>query len=182
MNEKAFPLQSGNNVFVFSSGKFNPTHLLDTSYKFPCYGGNGITGYSKDYLIEEETIIIGRVGANCGCVHLSSSNSWVTDNAIYLKEYDKKMFNLMFLYQLFCFMDIRKFADGAGQPKISQKPLYDFMYILPPLSLQNRFAEIVKEIDKRNVVMQEVLNKLEFILTILFMYIIMYIGECNAFF
>ena len=154
-------MQKGENIFVFSSGKFNPTHLLDVSYKYPCYGGNGITGYSKDFFIEKETLVIGRVGANCGCVHISAPNSWVTDNAMYLREYDKKIFNLLFLYQLFNFMDIRKFADGAGQPKISQKPLYDFLYIVPPLPLQTRFADFLQQVDKVNFVMQEGLKKLE---------------------
>ena len=160
-NEKSFPLQKGDKNFIFSSGKFNPTNLLDERYKYPCYGGNGITGYSKNYLVDDETIILGRVGANCGCVHISAPKSWITDNAIYLKEYDKKVFDLRFLYQLFCFMNIRKFADGAGQPKISQKPLYDFLYITPPLSLQNSFAEFVKQADKSKFEIQRAIDALE---------------------
>ena len=161
INEKSFSLQVGNNLFVFSSGKFNPTNQLDMNYQYPCYGGNGITGYSKDYLIENETIIIGRVGANCGCVHISAPYSWVTDNAIYLKEYDKKLFDLHFLYQLFCSIEIRRFADGAGQPKISQKPLYDYSYIVPPLPLQTRFADFVRHADKSKFELQQTLYELE---------------------
>ena len=52
-------------------------------------------------------------------------------------------------------------AKTATMTTISQDGVVSNMIYLPPLSLQNRFAEIVKEIDKRNVVMQEGLTKLE---------------------
>lgn len=40
----------GQELFTFASGKANTKSNLDSSFQYNCYGGNGITGKSKDYL------------------------------------------------------------------------------------------------------------------------------------
>ncbi|HHK7686073.1 TPA: restriction endonuclease subunit S, partial [Streptococcus pneumoniae] len=57
-------------------------------------------------------------------------------------------FNLVFLLELMKVIDFSKFADFSGQPKITQKPLENQKYILPPLALQNEFADFVALVDK----------------------------------
>ena len=47
----------------------------------PVYGGNGIAGYHDKANIFEKSIVIGRVGFYCGCVHLTQEKAWITDNA-----------------------------------------------------------------------------------------------------
>ena len=146
-NKKKFETKKGEDLFKFSSGKFNPTSNLKDSFDFPTYGGNGITGYSKNYLIDFPTIVIGRVGAYCGCVHKTPQKSWITDNAIYIKDFKHKT-NLDFLFYLFEFLKINRFALTVGQPKITQKPLEESDYTFPPIELQNKFASIVKDVEE----------------------------------
>lgn len=147
-NNKNWKKIKGEKLFVFSSGKGNPTKNLNDNNEFPCYGGNGITGYSKDYLIDYDTIVIGRVGAYCGSVHRTINKVWITDNAIYIKKF-KAVFNLKFLEQLLLKINIHNFANATGQPKITQEPLENFEYIQPPIELQNKFEKIVQLIDKQ---------------------------------
>jgi type I restriction enzyme S subunit len=150
----------GADIFKFSSGKFNPTKNLDESYTFPTYGGNGITGYSSEYLIDFDTIVIGRVGAYCGSVHKTKGKIWVTDNAIYIKDF-KKDINLIFCYHTFKKYRLNRFADFSGQPKITQKPLENLQFIYPPLTLQNQFAERVQVIEQQKAIAQKSLEKSE---------------------
>ena len=145
-NNKKFETKKGNELFKFSSGKFNPTSNLKDSFEFPTFGGNGVTGYSKNYLIDYSTIVIGRVGAYCGSIHKTPAKSWITDNAIYIKEFKQKM-DLDFLFFLFEFLDINRFALTVGQPKITQSPIENLDYINPPLPLQQKFASIVREVE-----------------------------------
>jgi type I restriction enzyme S subunit len=145
-NEKGFPTIIGKNLFTFSSGKFNPKENLNDKYEYPCFGGNGITGYSQNYLIDYNTLVIGRVGAYCGNVHLVAAKSWITDNAIYIKDFKKKQ-NLKFLFYLFKFLKLNRFAAVAGQPKITQGPLESLMFLDIKEALQNQFAEIVEKIE-----------------------------------
>lgn len=143
-NTKKIKTYRGSDLFKFSSGKFNPTKNLSDGFKYPTYGGNGITGYSKDYLIDYDTLVIGRVGAYCGCVHKTSGKIWITDNAIFVKDFKQEV-NLEFMNFQFKFLKFNKFADFSGQPKITQKPLEKTEYLAPPLEAQKIFDEIVKK-------------------------------------
>ncbi|VQO20419.1 type I restriction-modification system subunit S [Streptococcus pneumoniae] len=138
---------TGQQCFKFSSGKFLDKH--DRVFEgYPAYGGNGIAWKSRKYLIDNPTIIIGRVGAYCGNVRTTHGKVWISDNAIYIKEFKNSDFNLVFLLELMKVIDFSKFADFSGQPKITQKPLENQKYILPPLALQNEFADFVALVDK----------------------------------
>ena len=54
------------------SGKSIDANLiLDNISLYPCYGGNGIRGYVKNYRYNGCFPVIGRVGALCGNVHLA---------------------------------------------------------------------------------------------------------------
>ena len=47
----------------------------------PIYGGNGVIGYKASSNFEK-VIVVGRVGINCGCLHIELGKCWVNDNAI----------------------------------------------------------------------------------------------------
>lgn len=146
-NNKKFAVKTGQQCFKFSSGKFLDKH--DRVFEgYPAYGGNGIAWKSRKYLIDNPTIIIGRVGAYCGNVRTTHGKVWISDNAIYIKEFKNSDFNLVFLLELMKVIDFSKFADFSGQPKITQKPLENQKYILPPLALQNEFADFIVQVDK----------------------------------
>ena len=159
-NDKKFAEKTGQQCFKFSSGKF-----LDKNDRifegYPAYGGNGIAWKSRNYLIDNPTIIIGRVGAYCGNVRTTHGKVWISDNAIYIKEFKNLDFNLVFLLELMKVIDFSRFADFSGQPKITQKPLEKQKYILPPLSLQNEFADLVAQVDKSQLAIQKSLEELE---------------------
>ncbi len=148
LNTKGLRTEKASDLFVLSSGKFNPTKNLDDGYPYPTYGGNGITGFSKEYLIDFQTVVIGRVGAYCGCVHLTRGQSWITDNAIYIREYNKEKLNVIFLYWLFQFLNLRRFAGYSGQPKITQEPIQRLKLPLPALTEQQCFVRIVQDAEQ----------------------------------
>ena len=64
-------------IIDFKNGKIAPK----SSGNIPIYGGNGILGLTNQYNYEH-LIIIGRVGAYCGSVHIEKEKCWVSDNAI----------------------------------------------------------------------------------------------------
>ncbi|KAB2869405.1 MAG: N-6 DNA methylase, partial [Bacteroidales bacterium] len=88
--------------------------------KFPVYGGNGIAGYHNEYFIESPTIVIGRVGAYCGSIHIAQPCSWITDNGLYVTEYLRKDVNQTFLALMLRALNLNRFAKIGGQPSISQ--------------------------------------------------------------
>ena len=159
-NDKHFVQKTGKSLFCFSSGKFLQEEKR-FQHGFPVYGGNGITWYTDIPLEKKPTIIIGRVGAYCGNVRMVNVPVWITDNAIYIKEFKTRELNLHFLLMLMKYMKFSNYADYSGQPKITQKPLETLIYIVPPLELQNRFAAFVERVDQQKQTVQQSLEKLE---------------------
>lgn len=112
--------------------------------KYPVYGGNGITGWHSEYFVENPTIVIGRVGAYCGSIHISKPCSWITDNGLYVTEYLRNDVSQMFLALMLKKLNINKFAKVGGQPSVSQSTVKELKIPLPPLPIQE---EIVAEIE-----------------------------------
>jgi len=125
-----------------NNGKSKTKSELSVEGKFPVYGGNGITGYSHEFLVKEETIVIGRVGANCGVIHLAPQKSWITDNAMYCQL--KTNVNLPFLVYLLKSLNLNDLAKKSAQPYISQDKILSKEILYPPLKVQDK---IVKKLD-----------------------------------
>lgn len=160
INNKGFERFKGSELFKFSSGKFLSEEKRQDR-GIPVYGGNGIAWYTDLALIEYPTIIIGRVGAQCGNIHLVEGPVWVTDNAIYIKEQKIDGLRLEFLSELMTMMDFYQYADFSGQPKITQKPLENMLYIVPPVEMQEQFSVFVGRIDQQKLTIQQSLDKME---------------------
>lgn len=125
-----------------TSGKLKSVKSLgDRSEErpYPAYGGNGIAGYDAEYLIDQEAIVIGRVGEYCGSIYRSSGKAWITDNALYTKEILKEC-DIDFLSLAFGIIPLENIRGGGGQPLVSQKPFYQQFVPFPPLEEQKEIA------------------------------------------
>lgn len=156
---KTYKKVEGRNLFKFSSGKFLPIAKRMTS-GIPVYGGNGISWYTDETLVSFDTIVIGRVGAYCGNVMLVKGDKWITDNAIYISEFKTKDLKLEFLEKLMESYDFHSFSDRSAQPKITQRPLENQLYIVPPIELQEEYINQIKQIDKSKLIIQKALEDL----------------------
>ena len=57
--------------------------------------------------------------------------------------------------------DMWSLNAGSAQPMITQKGIGEYMLMLPPLELQEQFADFVKQVDKSKLEIQKSLEKLE---------------------
>jgi type I restriction enzyme S subunit len=118
---------------------------------FPVYGGNGISGMHDEFRHVEPRLIIGRVGAKCGVVHITKPKSWVTDNALvadfWIISADMKFFQL-----LFSFKDLNKQSVSTAQPVVSGAKLNPLPMQFPSLPEQQ---EIVRLLDAQFTVIEQ---------------------------
>ncbi|GJM28795.1 MAG: hypothetical protein DHS20C17_14300 [Cyclobacteriaceae bacterium] len=116
-------------------------------YVYPVYGGNSILGYSRNYLIDYQTLVIGRVGEYCGNVNLVDGRIWVSDNALYISEWLRRCDNT-FLYYLLTYIDFNRYSDATGQPKITQSLLKRIKPQIPQnREEQTAIATILTKVD-----------------------------------
>jgi type I restriction enzyme S subunit len=128
----------------FGNGKVRPNSLG----RIPVYGGNGILDFCNESNYEDETIIIGRVGAYCGAVYYESIPIWVSDNALAAKPKDK--FHSKFLYYFLKNLELNQFAEGSSHPLVTQTLLNSIdIYITDDLREQQSIASILSSLDNK---------------------------------
>jgi len=108
--------------------------------KYLVYGGNGVNGNHNSYLIENNCLVIGRVGANCGNINIAKGKSWITDNAIYSK-WLSDYIHIHFVQLTLKNINLNKIAGGSGQPYVSQRLLNPLHFPLPSIKEQNKIVE-----------------------------------------
>lgn len=123
--------------FKFKNGKGNTTSNLkeipSDEYCIPVYGGNGITGYYHQALLEKPTIIVGRVGEYCGNVFKTLERSWVTDNAMLVSDVLMDDYNIDFFTMKMNSLKFKQYSDTTGQPKITQGSIGGLLVEYPSL-------------------------------------------------
>ena len=127
---------------IMKNGKKRP----NTVGHYPVYGGNGIMDYCNTYN-NENTIIIGRVGAYCGNVFYCKGKCWVSDNAIALCANSDN--NIKYLYYLLASLDLHHNHIGGAQPLMTQDIIGNFDVCVPKLETQIQIANILTSIDKK---------------------------------
>lgn len=107
----------------FSNGKA----IKPSVGRIPIYGGNGIIGFTEDNNAEN-VIVIGRVGANCGCVYYNEAKCWVNDNSIKGTSRDGHNGYLFFVLKS---LELNKVSEGSGQPLLTQTILNGLSFFIP---------------------------------------------------
>lgn len=101
----------------------------------PVYGGNGIVGYTETNNTEN-VIVVGRVGINCGCLHLEPNKCWINDNAM---QVSSKTGTIHYLYYLLQSLNLNEQSEGSGQPLLTQKIICNQDCLLPPKEVCDEF-------------------------------------------
>ena len=123
------------NLISVSSGKSIKVNQLTSDGLYPVYGGNGIVGKCNEFLVGPNTIVIGRVGAKCGCVHKTATNSFVSDNALIVTLKTKQIL-IDYLILAFRNINFNNLISSTAQPLISGKLIYPIEIPIYPLNKQ----------------------------------------------
>lgn len=127
----------------FGNGKAKPLKKGD----IPVYGGNGIMDYTNESNYKSDTIVIGRVGANCGSVTLSSERCWVSDNAIAFTV--KLDYDVNYIYNYMKLLNLNNYHIGSSQPLLTQGIIGDIDIEIADRLTQSRVARTLVNIDKK---------------------------------
>lgn len=144
-----------------SSGKSSKSVISKEETGIPIFGGNGVNGRAIKALYETPVVVAGRVGQQCGVIHVTKGPCWVTDNAIVLGISDDSKLNIAYLAKAFHYAPIRERVKQLDLPFINQSMLLDYPLPLPPINLQNQFATIVEKIEDIKARYRQGFNDLE---------------------
>lgn len=104
----------------------------------PIYGGNGIRGYAPRANTTGPILLLGRVGAKCGCVHFVEGPLWASEHA--LRVYPKVDIDLQYLRLILELTDLNRYAISTAQPLITGRIVGEQTTLLAPRDLQHGLA------------------------------------------
>ncbi|VKT90522.1 type I restriction-modification system, S subunit [Streptococcus pneumoniae] len=145
LNEKEWKVSKWNEILTIRNGK-NQKQVEDADGKFPIYGSGGIMGYAKDWIVKKNSVIIGRKG-NINKPILVRENFWNVDTAFGLEPVLEKI-NSEYLFYFCQLYNFEKLNKAVTIPSLTKSDLLNISIPLPPLALQNEFADFVAQVDK----------------------------------
>ena len=137
------------------SGSALPINNIKKDALYEVYGGNGCMGRADEYNTESPAIIIGRVGALCGNVHLIKTKKWVTDNALILNI--KRDVTYEYLYYYLTAYDLNTLNSSNAQPLITGTKVLDVVTPMPSLNEQIMIANYL---DDKTSMIDETINQI----------------------
>lgn len=158
LNDKEWKVSKWNEILTIRNGK-NQKNVEDNNGQFPIYGSGGIIGYAKDWIVKKNSVIIGRKG-NINKPILVRENFWNVDTAFGLEPILEKL-NSEYLFYFCQLYNFEKLNKAVTIPSLTKSDLLDIAIPLPPLSLQNEFADFVGQVDKSQLAIQKSLEELE---------------------
>ena len=131
---------------------------------YPYYGASGIVDYVKDYIFDEDILLISEDGANLvmrstPIAFSVSGKVWVNNHA-HVVRFESKA-TQKYIEICFALTDISGSITGTAQPKLNQAKLNAMMFCVPPIELQEQFATFVEQTDKSKLAVQKGLQELE---------------------
>jgi type I restriction enzyme S subunit len=114
---------------------------------FPCYGGNGLRGYTKTFTHDGEYALIGRQGALCGNAFLVEGKFHATEHALVVTP--APGVNVAWLYHALECLNLNRFSIGQAQPGLSVTVLQAVPIAIPKgESEQQRIADCLSSLNE----------------------------------
>ncbi|WP_321787098.1 restriction endonuclease subunit S [Burkholderia pyrrocinia] len=136
-------------VCNMQSGKFIAATEISEIFSeglYPCFGGNGLRGYTKTFNQSGRYSLIGRQGALCGNVNLAEGNFYATEHALVTTP--KLGVVTDWLFHNLNFLDLNRFATGQAQPGLSVEVLEKIACAVPKDEEEQRLiANCLSSID-----------------------------------
>ena len=144
-NNSKLPKYKWEDVLTIVNGK-NQKKVECATGEYPICGSGGEMGRAKQYLTKGDSVIIGRKG-NINNPILMREPFWNVDTAFGL-EPNADMLIVEYLYYYCEWFDFQKLNKAVTIPSLTKADLLKIEMPLPPLALQQKFADFVAQVDK----------------------------------
>ncbi|KAF6562616.1 restriction endonuclease subunit S [Paenibacillus sp. EKM202P] len=131
---------------------------------YPYYGATGIVDHVNDYRLDGTYLLISEDGKalefrNYDIAFIVSGKIWVNNHAHVLQCKDD--LNMVFLQYFIKYLDISHWVTGIDQKKLNRENMEAIPIVVPPIVLQNKFGNFIKQTDKSKLNLEQNIVNLE---------------------
>ena len=157
-NEKGWKVKKWEEVLKIINGK-NQKKVENQSGKYDIFGSGGKMGKADDWLVKENSVLIGRKGSINKPI-IVKEKIWNVDTVFGL-EPNIEIINCDYLYYFCYFYDFERLNKAVTIPSLTKKDLLKIDIPIPPLVLQEKFVLIHKSINKLKFEAEKSLKEME---------------------
>jgi len=142
---KEWPTKKLGDTIALEYGKGLPERAR-LEGKYPVVGSSGIVGFHNQALVKGPGVVIGRKGT-IGAVSLIESDFWPIDTTYYIRKLNREI-DLKWLFFALVKLNLPKLSLSDVVPGLKRELVYALKLPLPPLSEQQKIAEILSTVDE----------------------------------
>lgn len=133
-------------VCSMKSGEGITSANIDQYSRFPCYGGNGLRGFTNRFTHDGSYALIGRQGALCGNVTSAHGKFFASEHAVVVTA--SQQTDIGWLTYVLGEMRLNRFSESSAQPGLSVSKVLKLRLAAPPTKAEQRaIAEALSDVD-----------------------------------
>jgi type I restriction enzyme S subunit len=123
-------------ISLMKSGESITSAKIDESSPYPCYGGNGLRGFTDKYTHDGDYVLIGRQGALCGNVVRVAGQFYASEHAVVATPRDGV--DVDWLSFILDTMQLNRISESSAQPGLSVQKVLSLQSVVPPSEDEQR--------------------------------------------
>ena len=127
--------------------------------KYPVYGSGGIMRYVDAYLYDKPSILLPRKGSLSN-IQFCETPFWTVDTTYYT-EINETLCDPYYLYRYLTLLNLASFDSGSTVPSMTFDSYYHQKVLLPSLSEQKRASKVLRNIDNKIQLNEQINRNLE---------------------
>ena len=119
------------NVCTMKSGEGITSKRVDNCSPYPCFGGNGLRGFTTRYTHDGSFALIGRQGALCGNVVPAEGQFFASEHAVVVSA--RQGVDIRWLTYVLGRMHLNRYSESSAQPGLSVSKVLKLPLAFPPI-------------------------------------------------
>ena len=112
----------------------------------PIVASSGINGYHNEAKVKGPGVATGRSGT-LGVITYCKEDYWPLNTALYVQNFKDN--NVEFIYYFLKTMNFQNYNAGSGVPTLNRNHVHNLKVKVPPLQEQEKIATILKSLDDK---------------------------------
>lgn len=143
---------------AMKSGNAITSADIDQYSDYPCYGGNGLRGYTSHFTHDGMYVLIGRQGALCGNVFGAEGQFFASEHAIVVTPSADS--DVRWLTYALKRMNLNQYSESSAQPGLSVSKLLKLEVFAPPTKdEQSAISTVLADMDNELAAFEQRLAK-----------------------